>query len=245
MALLTDNLIAFWQLEEASGVRYDSEGSNNLTDNNTVTSATGVVGDAGQFTRSNSEYLSIADNSSLSMGDIDFTLVAWTYLDTKTNGMGIMSKFVTTGGKREYAVEYEPSVDRFQFVVSATGSSGTYLQAGNFGSPSTAAWIFIIAWHDSSANTINIKVNNGTANSSSYSSGVNDDTSPFVLGATNTGAGFMDGRIDQVGVWKRVLTADEQTFLYNSGNGRAYAGLDMPGSGSPSYGAAVGSVVMY
>ena len=52
---LTDNLIAFWQLEEASGVRYDSEGSNNLTDNNTVTSATGVVGDAAQFTRSNSE----------------------------------------------------------------------------------------------------------------------------------------------------------------------------------------------
>ena len=119
------------------------------------------------------------------------------------------------------------------------------MQAGNFGSPSTAAWIFIVAWHDSSANTINIKVNNGTANSASYSSGVNDDTSPFVLGATNTGAGFMDGRIDQVGVWKRVLTADEQTFLYNNGNGRAYAGLDMPGSGSPSYGAAVGSVVMY
>ena len=32
----------------------------------------------------------------------------------------------------------------------------------------------------------------------------------------------MDGRLDQVGVWKRVLTADERTWLYNSGNGRSY-----------------------
>ena len=50
---LPTNLIAYWKLGEASGTRSDSKGSNNLTDNNTVTSAAGKWGTAGQFTAAN------------------------------------------------------------------------------------------------------------------------------------------------------------------------------------------------
>lgn len=38
---LTDNLISWWSLDEASGTRYDSHGTNHLTDNNTVSSEAG------------------------------------------------------------------------------------------------------------------------------------------------------------------------------------------------------------
>lgn len=37
------NLIAWWDLDEVSGTRFDSHGSNDLTDNRTVSSATGIV----------------------------------------------------------------------------------------------------------------------------------------------------------------------------------------------------------
>src|SRR5574341_2164717 len=78
------NLISFWELEEASGTRLDATASDNdLTDNNTVTQATGKVGNAAQFTRANTEYLSIAHNTSIACGDIDQTRCAWVYLDSK------------------------------------------------------------------------------------------------------------------------------------------------------------------
>jgi hypothetical protein len=65
---LTDNLIAFWGLEEASGTRNDAHGSNHLIDNNTVGSATGRVGTCANFDRFTDEHLSIVDNAALSLG---------------------------------------------------------------------------------------------------------------------------------------------------------------------------------
>jgi hypothetical protein len=46
--------------------------------------------------------------------------------------------------------------------------------------------------------------------------------------AVNIGRGgvaspqYHDGRIDEVGIWKRVLTAAERTQLYNGGLGYTY-----------------------
>src|SRR5690348_11404000 len=71
---LTDSLVGYWKLDEASGSRADSAGANTLTDNNTVAGLAGLISNAGDFERDNSESLSIADNAALSMGDIDFTL---------------------------------------------------------------------------------------------------------------------------------------------------------------------------
>jgi len=44
------------------------------------------------------------------------------------------------------------------------------------------------------------------------------------VGAQNTSETFFfDGLIEEVAFYKRVLTAAERTWLYNSGAGRAYA----------------------
>jgi hypothetical protein len=80
-----------------------------------------------------------------------------------------------------------------------------------------------VAWHDSVGNTINIQVNNGTADSAAHNLGVFYGTAPFAIGARDAAAAdYWDGLIDEVGFWKRVLTADERTTLYNGGNGLAY-----------------------
>ena len=41
---LTDSIVAYWKLEEASGSRADVVGGNTLTDNNTVTGNPGKLG---------------------------------------------------------------------------------------------------------------------------------------------------------------------------------------------------------
>lgn len=218
---LLTGLVAYWKLDEASGNRADSVGANTLTDNNTVTSTTGKVGSAADFEVDNSESLSISDNAVLSMGNIDFTLAGWVMLDTKTAIRAVIAKYTTVGNQREYMVRYESATDRFVFRVSADGVNNTAVSADNLGSPSTDAWYFIVAWHDAAADTINIQVNNGAANSTAHATGVLDGTSVFYLGSRE-GTDFFDGLIDETGLWKRALTAAERAYLYNGGAGRTY-----------------------
>ena len=218
---LNNSLIAVWKLEETSSTRNDSKGSNHLTDNNTVASATGKLGTAADFEVANSEYLSIADNTDLSTGDIDFTFALWVQLESKTANMFFATK-QAGAGVREYNTQYNSAVDRFRFGVSNDGTATVNVDASALGSPSTATWYFIVVWHDATANTINIQVNDGTVNSASHTTGVFNSTAAFTLGATGTPASYHDGLIDNVYFWKRVLTTDERTALYNSGNGKDY-----------------------
>lgn len=210
-------------MDEASGNALDAHGSNGLTDNNTVGSATGKINNARDFEADNAEYFSRADNADLSTGDIDFTIACWINFESKGATRPIVQK--ASGTEVEYALWYSTADDRIRFWVSADGTDwhGT-LSDSNLGSPSTATWYFVIAWHDASANTINLKINNGTTSSTSYSSGVFNGGAPFNIGFNGSGGSpaYFDGLIDEVGFWKRVLTSDEMTSLYNSGNGLAY-----------------------
>ena len=53
--------------------------------------------------------------------------------------------------------------------------------------------------------------------------GVKDGADGFASGArTDTVPSYFDGRIDEVGLWKRVLSASECTCLVNSGTGCLY-----------------------
>lgn len=227
---LTDNLVCYWRLEEASGSRADEVGGRTLTDNNTVTSATGKQGSAAQFVRANSEYLSAASHASLSPGDTDFTLQAWVYLDSKPSGsqMRVIDKYQV--GFKEYTLLYYQSGDRFELVVSANGSSDSaYVDANTFGAPSTGTWYLIHAWHDSVNNQIGIAVNAGTADTASHSGGVYNSAAAFEIGRNATSGYHWDGRIDEVALWSRVLTGSERTQLYNGGSGLAYG--DLAGGG--------------
>lgn len=232
---MRDNLVAHWSLEEASGTRADDIGSNTLTDNNTTTGNPGKLGNAAQFTAANSESLSIATNAALQMGDIDFTFAVWVYLDSKTTRRHILSRTLVA---LEYILEYFQSSDVFRFGVSSDGSAFTVITASTFGSPATGTWYLLMGWHDSVANTLNIQVNNGTVNSVSYSAGVLAGTSATYLGSNGGLSFFMDGRLDEAAVWKRVLTTQERTDLYNGGAGLAYSAFSgtytLSGSATPA-----------
>ena len=221
---LLERLVAYWKLDENGGMRFDSVGANHLTDNNTVTQAAGRTGAAAQFTAANLEWLS-SDSGALSMGDVDCTFAAWVYLDSKSGHRTILGKYAANGGDAdsEYLLRYISTTDRFQ--IGVVGSNGVFvpLHADAFGSPATGTWHFVVAWHDSIANTINIQINNGTVNSLTHSLGVQSKAAGFALGRPGQFHGqYMDGRLDAVGVWKRVLTAGERTTLYNAGAGREY-----------------------
>lgn len=214
------SLIAWWKLEEASGTRVDSVGGNNLTDNNTVTSAVGVVGNAASFAKASNESLSIPDNIALSTGDIDFMCTYWVKQTSKTSEMVHVGKYTTTGNQREWLVEYSVATDRFIFIVSSNGTAFTLHTASSLGSPVNGTWYFVAVWHDAVNNTLNIQVNNGTVDSVAYSGGVFNSTSSFRIGDRNAGSALpFDGQIDEVRFYKRILTAAERQLLYLSPSG--------------------------
>jgi hypothetical protein len=213
---LTDSLISYWKLDETSGTRVDSWGTNDLTDNNTVTYVTGVVNNAADFTLANSEYLSIADNPALSASDIDYTISAWVNLKTTSGSQHIVSKSGTFA-EREYILFYDGS--RFAYYIYDVGGSvACSATANNLGAPSINTWYHLVAWHDATANTCNIEGNNGTPDTAAELGVPSDKTGGFKIGAwLTTPSSFLDGRVDEVGFWKRKLTATERTELYNSG----------------------------
>jgi len=222
---LLDNIVAYWKLDEASGTREDSVGSNDLTDNNTVTQAQGKVDEAAQFTNEYPnpyEYLSHADNADLSTGDIDFTIAAWVYGDRTPESneyWGIVTKD-SDSDSREYFLIWNGNENRFHFRVMDGSASKGEVKATTFGAPSTLTWYFIVVWHDATANTVNIQVNNGTVDSAATSGAPADTDAEFRIGRDySDNYRCWDGRIDEVGFWKRTLTEAERTALYNSGNG--------------------------
>jgi hypothetical protein len=141
-APILQNLVSYWRMEETSAgnTRYDSVGSNHLSDVNTVGYATGKKGNCASFTRADNDRLSIADNASLSPGDTSFSFACWVKLDNKTNTQRILGKFNTTGNQREYLLQYNSTQDRFQWLVSSDGTTNSTATANNFGSPSTNTW---------------------------------------------------------------------------------------------------------
>ena len=220
------NLQAAWKLNEASGAqRDDSHGTNHLTNNGTVGQAAGKLTNAASFDNNAANYLSIADNAALSMGNIDFTVVAWIFLTGSGMAQAIVAKGDTSG---LFAVEYMLSLNangnpNVLFRVDNGSSSGATVT-----STSTIllnSWVFLVAWHDATADTLNVQVNDGAVDSAAYSAGSFDGTNAMHLGGVlEVGVNSLPftGRIDESSIWKRVLTSAERTSLYNAGAGISY-----------------------
>lgn len=217
---LPNNLAAYWKLNETSGIRVDRVADNHLTPNNAVSYNTGVKGNALQVTDINSrvaqQYLSVGDNAVINLGDFDFTFAAWVRLDSKGEYRAAIAKG-NSGATREILLEYNPSFDRFRWNVD---SGSGFVGVNSLSSPSANTWYFIVVWHDSATNQIGIQVNNGSVSTISHAAGVQDTSSYLTVGTfVDVPDYYWDGRVDELGFWKRILTTQEKTDLYNGGNG--------------------------
>lgn len=233
MALI-DNLVSWWTLDEFSNgsgavTREDSHSSNDLTDNNTTPSATGIISLGADFESTNSEYLSITDAAQTGL-DItgDFSISCWIKLES-AYGVDTQSGIVNKGGQgggdgNGYGL-FGANLGGTSYVRFYTVNGGT-LDIHNFTQTlSTATWYNIIGRFRSSDKAFDVAVNavdktqqTGTVNPGNSSNG-------FAIGASNAGSGgnFFDGIIDEVGIWNRRLTDAEIDELYNSGAGITYS----------------------
>jgi hypothetical protein len=221
---ISDNLTESWELDEASGnaIASVTPTTNDLTDTNGV----GAAGAWRDFELDSTQYFTHADNADLSLGDHDATIVVDVQMESKAGegaANGIIFKNTT-----EYAILYDNGwlgfTDRFMLRLHS-GTNGLSIAANNLGSPSLSTPYHIVAQYDATADEASIRVNNGTPNTGSLADGIQNGAGDFLVGSANGTAFPFDGLIRRVRIWKRKLTAEELTWLYNSGTGRTYAEL--------------------
>jgi hypothetical protein len=223
---LTDSLISYWKLDESSAgagavTRNDSHSTNHLTDNGTTPSAVGKIGNAAQFTAANSERLTIADNASLSVGDIDFTWAFWLYMDSTTGYQAYISKDSDDGSGGAFEIRKEEGETRPTWLIRQSGGSDCARVQWGGSALSTGTWYYVVCYHDAANNIAGIGVNDVFTTASTTGTPF-DDPGKLAIGGSSAAAGYSSCRIDEVGFWKRMLTADERTQLYNGGAGLSY-----------------------
>ncbi len=214
-ATLVGGLISYWKLKDTA----DSHGSNTLTNNNGVTFVAGKIGDAANFVAASSQFLHVASNASLQTGDIAFTFSGWFKATSGAGTHCILAKDPAATAN-EYQLYVDNSDTRLNFAVN-DGATKTVSVTGL----STSAWHFFVAWHDPVANKIFLQVDNGSVAETATGTLAVANSGAFGIGALavpDFSLNDYEGPIDEIGFWKRLLTAQERTDLYNSGAGLTY-----------------------
>lgn len=228
MALI-DNLVSYWKLDEESGTRVDahSTNTNDLTDNNTVLFGAGIISNAADFESANSESLTITDAAQTGLditGDLSYSCwINFESTPTTDNGMAISAKWGALANRSYYFLLLNNGGTLQLGFFSHDGSSGVF--RGVNWTPSLATWYHVAVVYTAAGGTADFYVDGAQqgAQQSGLQTALNSAAGTFAIGQTNTTpADFMDGLIDELGIWDRALTASEISDLYNGGAGLAY-----------------------
>lgn len=216
-------LQSWWELGEASGNRLDSIGGRSMVPNGTVTQVAGLVGNAAQT--SVSAYLKTSTSPVLHTGD--FTIAG--VFKTSATVFGVMSRNgAAVGSNRQWLIVVDTPSSTLYFAVSTNGTSNAAFVTGPTGMNNNAFHDYI-AWRDTANNTINLQVDGGSVLSSAMtgSTALYSAVDPGIyLSGIGTEAAYLTGGVhDQVGIWNRMLSSTERTFLRNSGAWRSFADL--------------------
>lgn len=223
-------LISYWKLDQSSGNAIDSLGLNNLTNINTVTYSPAVINNGANFVKASQQVLKISDGSQTGL-DISgsMTIAGWVKIGTipvSTSGMFVSkAQFITSIiDDKSYQFGFDPTPQLF-FNVSANGT--TYPGGGPVSwSPISNTWYHVGVVYDSLNGTATYYVNGSQQGimQTGLPNSVWNSTSAFDLGSseqTNVDT-FLDGSMDEWGIWNRQLSAGEISQLYNGGIGLSY-----------------------
>ena len=221
---ITD-LLAYWRMEEASGVRADSHGSYDCTFvYNNPGFGVGRQGNALDLDGIN-QGLGIGDSPGISMGgDVSFCIGLWFKASNITSNIRLMGKWSDTDVK-EYTIAVYSSRINF-YVRDGANLNSHYVTADNFGDLSNDTWYFVYAYYDADSNIMGVGVNDVFNSGAGPTDGVFDGWGQFWVGRGHTAGYYLEGLIDEAFIYKeRLLGTAERTWMYNSGSGRTYADL--------------------
>lgn len=212
MAFPSTNLVHYWKADSNMN---DGVGSNNGTDTNTPTYTSGKISNAFTCAASSSQY-SLISSTGLFGTDNTYTFNVWVKLVVTTGNQGIAMNHVSAGDPLFYFSS--PSIVHSKSGVSDLVYNWTGRDTG------WHMWTFV---GDGSGMRTYLDGNSTpvatNANTTSLTSP--GTTTPFG-GYKNGGAmqagWYLDGQLDEIGIWSTALSTTDISTLYNSGTGITY-----------------------
>lgn len=211
---IIDSLVGWWKFD---GNANDSSGNNN---NGTVTGATLTTGENSQSNSAysfngSSNYITLANTSSLSLSASDISVSAWVNIPTVPVAAW-------------YDIFSSNTSDWSVGLTSGSGSARLQMTDVNIiDAPASSQALSLNTWYNTVVtystltHVVDYYINGQSADSVTWT-GVSPYL-PFVpgtkiIGARNSGSsGFFNGAIDDVRVYSRALTSTEVSALYNAG----------------------------
>jgi hypothetical protein len=213
---LLNGLVAYYKLDDPSGgTRFDSAGTNHLTDNGGVGSVIGKQGNAADFDAANNEYLDGGDI--LDIGDGSLTVSCWFKTTSSNTIVPLIGK--PWGGNKPGRYAIFLSNGEVQGLVQDTAGTKSVASASTY---NDGNWHLAVQVIDRT-NGLFLYADNTLVDSATGAiTGTLNSPDSFVIGLYSNLGTYLDGDVDESGIWKRALTAPERTQLYNGGAGITY-----------------------
>lgn len=217
---IQDGLISYWPLDKGAGTTAeDMVGSNDGTIHGGAGWVTGKFGSALSFDGVGANVNCGTDASLRPTTGI--SLSAWVKYDALNYYGSIMSNQHWTGDNRSgYSIHNNGST--LYFCMAAT-NTGVFTWATNGTPIAVGTWYHVAATYDGTTMRIYMDgVQEGTASAPGSIDYNPLPNTGFGIGMWHDNDGeqyYLDGIIDDVGVWGRALTTQEIDFLYNGGSG--------------------------
>lgn len=211
----TDGLVGYWTLDEASGTFADSSGNGFTgTQNGGVGyGAAGVVGDAASFD-GNDDFITTSTSATLDPAVV--TACAW----VNRTGEGSdenWQEVIGNGNFQNYGwnLNLEPEATNATFFVNRSGARDSATVAIE----TTLGWHHYCGVFDGTYAHVYV---DGKLGGTSVATSLADSTRAFQISESGDGLGDngVDGNIDEVRVYNRVLTPEEIGQLYSYGMGK-------------------------
>ena len=214
-------LIGHWPLNEGSGTStLDASGNGNLAQINGATWTTGRLGNALRFDSSKHDTVDI--NRSVVDTSASFTVAAWVQLADMTYWRTAVSQ--DSDNVSGFYLQFIPKKAKFvpseQFAFSLVNSdltSGATIRALSNFNPVVNTWYHLVGIYDAGATRSSLYVNGILQSTQKVSAAWNAD-GETVIGRAKWGKAtdFWSGKIDDVRLYNRALSATDVTNLYGS-----------------------------
>lgn len=210
---LTDGLVGYWNFDEGSGIVASDASKNDNTGTliNGPVWVEGKVGKALEFDGVNDKVL-VGDKPSLDISGDAMSISAW----INSAGANAVNQYSHVVGKSNigntpYAAYLNTS--NRAYVMGLNGTNTCAKQSGTYDNE----WNLITTVYNGS--NISVYVNGELKGTCSKSGKISVNNDPFIIGdkgnGNNSPAPFK-GKIDEVRVYNRALSADEVLSIYNN-----------------------------
>ena len=214
---LNDSLSHYYKLDNSDGVVLDSIGTKNGTNQGVTRGVTGKNGTAFEWDGSDEDdYINLTD---IWNGSSDFSVSLW--INTSRESDYFFSLGAPNNGSEFRIIGSDLK------TISVTEKHGAGAEASITGTTliNDSAWHLVIITWDVSATDLRLYVDNTTEGQDTTGSRTYTADSNWVLGIRDKGSGFqqeMIGKLDEIGIWTKLLTTDDRNNLWNDGDGITY-----------------------